>query len=125
MEAKMNNINLQKDNYFTFYLENKDTSIESRFSGSEDIIIKNRVYCLVNKKDVHNPKTHFSYGWSSNPLDILIYFYEQKSLPSDKRVVENGEYVVLFSDRDSGKFGEAVWKTESPSEYQPGTYIME
>jgi hypothetical protein len=68
-----------------------------------------RLYSIVNKKDIYNKKEHFKYGWSHNPLDVLNYFYDQKSLPSDKRAVGNGEYVVLFHDMDSGAFGYAAW----------------
>ena len=71
--------------------------------------IINRVYSIVKKKNINNRKHHFTYGWADNPLSVLEYFDEQKSLPSSKRCVENGDYVVLFHDRDSGAFGHAIW----------------
>ena len=63
---------------------------------NRDII--NRVYSIVKKKNFNNRKSHFTYGWADNPLTVLEYFYEQKSLPSSKRFMENGDYVVLFHD---------------------------
>jgi hypothetical protein len=85
--------------------------------------IINRVYSIVNKKNIYNRKNHFTYGWADNPLSVLEYFHEQKSLPLSKRCIENGDYVVLFHDRDSGAFGHAIWG-DDPS-YKQRTYRME
>ena len=69
----------------------------------------NRIYSIVNKEDIENVNNHFIHGWADNPLSVLKYFYEQKSLPSNQRFVKNGDYVVLFHDRDIGEFGCAAW----------------
>lgn len=85
-----------------------------------DII--NRVFSIVNKKNIHDRKNHFTYGWADNPLSVLEYFHKQKSLPSSERCVENGDYVVLFHDTDSGAFGQATWGND-PS-FKQRTYRM-
>jgi|GEM_PF-5782231 len=84
--------------------------------------IINRVYSIVKKKNIYNRKHHFTYGWADNPLTVLDYFYEQKSLPPSKRFMENGDYVVLVHDRASGAFGHAIWGND-PS-YKQRTYRM-
>ena len=69
----------------------------------------NKIYFLLNKKDVYNRKKYFKYGWSINHQDILKFFYSQKSLSSSERYIKNGDYIVLVHDRDSGEFGYARW----------------
>ena len=87
------------------------------------IIINNRIYSIVNTKNIYNRKTHFTYGWGDYPSNVLDYFRDQQSLPESQRCVEKGDYVILFHDRDTGAFGHAVWKDE-PS-YNQRVYTME
>ena len=83
---------------------------------------ENRIYSIVNKKDVYNRKKHFIHGWSLDKMDVLKFFHNQKSLPASERSVENGDYVVLFYDRDTKAFGYAAWGNDSA--YRQRIYRM-
>ena len=82
----------------------------------------NRIYFIVNKKNVLKREKYFKHGWANHPLDVLKNFYRQKELTESERSFKKGDYVILAHDRDTGAFGYYIWGNDPF--YKQRTYTM-